>query len=287
MDKALQDTDIPFVSVERVIASKSEKLLKRLPRFVISYLKKIIHQDEVNENLARVKDLYGLDFIEEILRYFEVNIHTIGMENIPEKGRLIFVSNHPLGGFDGLVFMHTISRWNKNVKSISNDILMNIKNLHPLLVGVNMHGPNSRKDVIALNEVITGDDPLMIFPAGLVSRKQKGVIKDLQWKKSFVSMAVKYKRDVVPVYINGRNSNFFYNLSRIRKFLGIKANLEMLYLADETFKQKNKDITIIMDKPISYKVFDKTKRPLEWADWVKEKVYSMEKKHSPDVKSDN
>ncbi|MFC2128850.1 1-acyl-sn-glycerol-3-phosphate acyltransferase, partial [Bacteroidota bacterium] len=260
---------------EKVIAGKSKKLLKRLPKFIISYLKKIIHQDEINENLSRVKDLYGLDFVEEILYYFKVNIETVGFESIPSNGRFIFASNHPLGGFDGLVFMHTISRWNRNVKSISNDILMNLKNLRPVLIGVNKHGSNTREDVKTFTKFLEGDDPIMIFPAGLVSRKQKGVIRDLPWKKSFISMAVKYKRDVIPVHINGRNSNFFYNLARLRKFLRIKSNLEMLYLPDETFKQKNKNIKIIFGNPISYTFFDNSKKPKEWAKWVKARVYAL------------
>jgi 1-acyl-sn-glycerol-3-phosphate acyltransferase len=267
---------LQYVDVEKVIASKSEKLLKRLPGFIISYLKRIIHQDEINENLHRIKDLYGIDFVEEVLDYFEVKIITIGKENIPDKGRFIFASNHPLGGFDGLVFMYEVSRWDRKVKSVSNDILMNIKNLHPVLVGVNMHGPNSRNDVINFQKILKGDDPLMIFPAGLVSRKGNGIIRDLKWKKSFISMATTYKRDIIPVHINGRNSNFFYNLSNIRKLLRIKANIEMLYLPNETFKQKNKNITIRFGKPIPYSKFDKSKRPVEWAKWVKEIVYAME-----------
>jgi len=275
MDGNQKRESIPEVDVEKVIASKSEKLLKRLPGFVISYLKRIIHQEEINENLYRIKDLYGIDFVEEVLDYFDVKINSIGKENIPPEGRVIFASNHPLGGFDGLVFMYEISRWNRNVKSVSNDILMNIKNLHPVLVGVNMHGPNSRNDVVNFKKVLEGDDPIMIFPAGLVSRKQKGIIRDLKWKKSFISMATNYQRDIIPVHINGRNSNFFYNLANIRKFLRIKANIEMLYLPDETFKQKNKNITIRFGEPIPYSKFDKSKRPVEWAEWVKGIVYEM------------
>lgn len=275
MENSKIKKSIPYVDVEKVIASKSETLLKRLPGFVISYLKRIVHQDEVNENLHRIKDLYGIDFVEEVLDYFDVKIKKTGIENVPGKGRFIFASNHPLGGFDGLVFMYTISRWNRNVKSISNDILMNITNLHPVMVGVNMHGPNSREYVINFQKALKSDDPIMIFPAGLVSRKQKGIIRDLKWKKSFISMATTYERDVIPVHINGRNSNFFYNLANLRKFLRIKSNIEMLYLADETFKQKNKNITIRFGKPIPYSNFDKSKKPGEWAEWVKEIVYEM------------
>ena len=161
---------------------------------------------------------------------------------------------------------------------VANDLLMNIKNLHPVFTGVNKHGLSSREDVTDLKEVLAGDDALMIFPAGLVSRKQKGIIRDLDWKKSFISMAIKHKRDVIPVHITGRISNFFYNIASLRKFLRIKSNIEMLYLPNETFKQKYKDIKIIFGKPIPYNVFDKSKNPKDWADWVKEKVYELPKK---------
>ncbi len=117
---------------------------------------------------------------------------------------------------------------------------------------------------------------MLIFPAGLVSRRQAGrVVKDLEWKKSFIHKAVQNKKDVVPVYIEGRNSNFFYNLAYWRKKIGVKANIEMFYLVDEMYKQRGKTLTFIIGKPIPWKLFTSEHREEYWAKKVKEHVYAL------------
>jgi putative hemolysin len=98
---------------------------------------------------------------------------------------------------------------------------------------------------------------------------------DLQWKKTFITKARKYKRDIIPVYISGRNSGFFYNLASWRRKLGIRANIEMLYLVDEMAKQKGKSIKISFGQPIPYTTFDRSKTDVQWAEYVKNKVYSI------------
>jgi hypothetical protein len=98
---------------------------------------------------------------------------------------------------------------------------------------------------------------------------------DLEWKKNFITKAVHYQRDVVPVHFTGRNSPFFYSLYRFRKTLGIKANLEMFYLVDETFKHRNDHLTVTFGKAIPYQTFDHTKTPVQWAKYVKEQVYEL------------
>ena len=154
---------------------------------------------------------------------------------------------------------------------------MNIPNLEGVFVAVNKHGKQSKEAVKIIDEVYKGDDPIVIFPAGLVSRKKKGVISDLDWKKSFISKAKEYQRDVVPVHVSGRCTNFFYNLSNFRKFIGIKANLEMFYLADETYRHRNEHIRIVFGKPVSYETFTTKLRPAAWALKMKELVYRLEK----------
>ncbi|MCY1367259.1 hypothetical protein D9M69_541870 [compost metagenome] len=189
---------------------------------------------------------------------------------------MIFASNHPLGGLDGIAFMHALGRYRKDIKFLVNDILMNIKNLEPLFVPVNKHGKQAREASRLIDETYASDQALLVFPAGLVSRKRRnGVIKDLEWKKNFVSKAKKYKKDIIPVFIEGRNSDFFYNLARFRKNLGIGANVEMFYLADEMFAQRNKKVTIRIGKPVSYQELDSRKTEQEWAETVKEVVYAM------------
>jgi putative hemolysin len=154
---------------------------------------------------------------------------------------------------------------------------MNIKQLQDNFIPVNKHGSQTRENARIMDEAYASDMQMFIFPAGLCSRKQRGKIEDLEWKKSFVTKATKHKRPVVPVFFSGRNSNFFYNLSRIRTFLGIKINIEMLYLVDEMFKQKGQKPHIIIGKPIPFETFDESKTPQEWAKWVKARVYQLKK----------
>ena len=171
--------------------------------------------------------------------------------------------------------MHALGKYRQDIKFIVNDILLNIKNLEPLFVGVNKHGGQGRRGMEQLEEAYAQDHALLVFPAGLVSRKRKGKIEDLEWKKSFISKAKKHEKDIVPVYIDGKNSSFFYNFARFREFLGIKTNIEMFYLADEMFAQKNKKVTICIGKPISYPYFEGSKSDKQWAEEMKQLVYNL------------
>jgi putative hemolysin len=276
-DAPSQNTSRNFIDVDDVFRKKGGKLYPFIPRFLIKYLKKVIHQDELNEALYKFHDRMGLEFIESILKeYFTAEIEVINQENILAHGRYIVASNHPLGGLDGMALMQVIGRKRKDIKFIVNDILLELKNLNQLFIPVNKHGRNSVESVRIIESLYESDDLVIIFPAGLVSRKQKGgIIKDLDWKKSFISKAVKHKRDIIPVYIEGRNSEFFYNFARWRKRLAIKANIEMLYLPNEMFKQKDKKITITFGRPIPYNTFTTAKTYQDWAQWVKTKVYQM------------
>ena len=270
-----KQTETFFIDIEKVISDKNPRLLKILPAFLIRYLKNIIHQDELNEFLKLHGDLEGLDFIREGLKYMEINYEVIGLENLPKEGRYLFASNHPLGGLDGLVFINEVGKIWPRVKFPVNDLLMNIKNLDPIFLPINKHGKQDKQAVIQIEKSYASDDQILYFPAGLCSRKKKGKIEDLEWKKHFITKAVKHKRDIVPVHFSGQNSNFFYNLANLRVLLGIKSNIEMVYLANEMFKQKDKKITVRFSKPISYKMFDKTLSPAEWALKVKKIVYSL------------
>ena len=270
-----KQTETFFIDIEKVIADKNPRLLKILPAFLIRYLKNIIHQDELNEFLKLHGDLEGLDFIREGLKYMEINYEVKGLENLPKEGRFLFVSNHPLGGLDGLVFIHEVGKIWPRLKFPVNDLLMNIKNLDPIFLPINKHGKQDKQAVIQIEKSYASDDQILYFPAGLCSRKKKGKIEDLEWKKHFITKAVKHKRDIVPVFFSGQNSNFFYNLANLRVFLGIKSNIEMVYLANEMFKQKDKKITVRFGKPIPYRMFDKSLSPETWALKVKKIVYSL------------
>jgi len=263
-----------LIDIERVIASKNEKLLKWLPSFILKYLKRIIHQDLINNFLVQEKDRYGLDFVEAILTHFGVKVTVEGAENIEAHKRLIIAANHPIGGMDGIALMHVAGRCRKDIQFPVNDLLMNIPNLKELFIPINKHGSNMENARI-IDRAFEGDKMMLYFPAGLVSRKQSGKIIDLEWKKTFIRKAKTYKRDIIPTYISGLNSPWFYNLALWRKRLGISANLEMLYLVDEMVKQKGKEINIKFGKAIPYQTFDRSKKDIQWAAEVKDTVYQI------------
>jgi putative hemolysin len=276
MDSASENIENQTIDVKDVLYSKNPVLARTIPGFVINYLKRIVHQDEINEFLTKWGHLKDSELIAAFLSHFEIKFKVTGSENIPKSGRFIFVSNHPLGGLDGLVFIYELSKHFHDIKFPVNDILTNIKNLSGIFLPVNKHGAQAKDAAIIIEKAYASDCQILYFPAGLCSRKKRGVIKDLQWYKSFITKSIQHKRDIFPAYFSGRNSNFFYSLSNIRNFLGLKANIEMVYLADEMFKQKDKEIRLIFGEPIPWETFDKTKSALEWADWVKSKSYDLE-----------
>jgi putative hemolysin len=264
-----------FIDIEKIIGEKNPRVLKWMPRFILRYLKRILHEEEVNKAIAETKDIYGYDFCVNIINRFQIKVALEGLENIPKTGGAIFACNHPLGGFDALAIIQDVNPIRSDIKFVVNDILLNLHSLKGMFVGVNKHGTNTKESLEELNKLFESDQAVFVFPAGLVSRKKKGKVEDLEWKKTFVTRSKKFQRNVIPVYIDGKLSNWFYGLANFRKFIGIKANIEMLYLVDELFKQKNKTITIKFGKPIPFSTFDKTKSDPEWADWVKKKVYEM------------
>jgi len=264
------------IDVKNVLFTKNPSLARIIPAFLINYLKRIVHQDELNEFLSKCGHLRDAELIAAGLEYFEIKFRVTGRENIPGKGRYIFVSNHPLGGLDGLVFIYELSKHFNDIKFPVNDILTNIKNLSGIFLPVNKHGAQARDVARKIEEAYASDCQILYFPAGLCSRKKGGVIRDLQWQKSFITKSVEHKRDIVPAFFSGRNSDFFYNLANLRKLLRLKANIEMLYLADEMFRQKGKEIDLVFGKTIPWGTFDKSKTALEWAEWVKTKSYTLQ-----------
>jgi 1-acyl-sn-glycerol-3-phosphate acyltransferase len=275
MNEEMPVERIKPINIRNIFYHKNPGMARLLPGFVFRYLEKIVHQRDINEFLDKHGDKMGLDFARAAIRDFNVRVIIRGDENLPREGRFIFAANHPLGGFDGILLMDVLSHYYTDFKFLSNDLLMNITNLHPIFIPINKHGKQAAEAARKLDKAFLSDIHIVTFPAGLVSRKIKGEIMDLVWQKNFIGKAVYYKRDVVPVHFTGHNSAFFYGLFKIRKFLGIRANLEMFYLVDETFKHRNDTLTVTFGKPIPYITFDKSKTHIQWAKWVKEKVYAL------------
>lgn len=271
------------IDIENVIRSKNPRLLKLIPRFLIRYLKRIIHEDEINITLEKYKDAEGLVFLDHCLREFGVRINVINPENIPYSGRYLLAANHPLGGLDGMALMHVVGKVRKDIVFPVNDILLHLKNLKSLFIPINKHGKNT-DNIKLIDDTFSSDTLILYFPAGLCSRKKKGVICDLEWKNTFIKKSVQYKRDIIPVNIDGKNSKFFYNLANFRKKIGLKANIEMLYLVDEMFRQYEEDINITFGKPIPYTVFEGKTKSREWAERIKKHVYELGVNHNAEFK---
>lgn len=272
----MTDESVFLIDIDKVLQSKAPDKYKYIPKFLISYLKKIVHQDEINVFLREAKDEIGVDFLDASMKFIDAKVEIKGKENLPEGGLYTFVSNHPLGGQDGVALGYILGRhYNGKVKYLVNDILMNLRNLAPLFVPINKTGSQSRDFPTLVKATFESDNQLIMFPAGFCSRKRKGVIKDLEWKKTFIIESVRNQRDVVPIHFGGCNSNFFYRLSKLSEMLGLKFNLSTLYLVDEMFKNKHKTFTVTIGKPIPWQTFDKSKTPAQWAQYVKEIVYKL------------
>ncbi len=275
MNKEVNNEKALYLDLRKIFKEKNPRLAPYIPGFIYAYLNRVLHLNEINAFLAVHGSKTGLAFTKEVIKDFNVTFSLRGEENLPETGRFIFVSNHPLGGFDGMSLLTILGEKYQDVRSLSNDILMSMENLKPLFVPINKHGSMTHESAKILDDAMGSDYQILTFPSGLVSRKTKGVIRDPQWQKSFISKAVQYKRDIIPIHVSGRCSEFFYRLSRFRKFLGIKTNIEMFFLPDETYKHKNGHFTITFGKPVSYNVFDRSKRPEAWAKSMQNYVYSL------------
>ncbi|MDR2473790.1 MAG: glycerol acyltransferase [Tannerella sp.] len=267
------------IDVRKMLQSKMGDKANRIPAFLVNYLIRLVHQDELNDILNRYGEADGVEFMRLLVTdYFKVELNIIGEENIPtdDGKRYIFASNHPLGGFDGICLSYLLgSRYGGKIKCPVNDLLTYIPNLRSIFVPVNKHGKQNRATAAETDDAYASDNQILTFPAGLCSRKRHGVIRDLEWHKSFISKAIQHSRDVVPVYFEGRNSNFFYRLANIRRFFNIKFNLEMLFLPDELFKSKDKKFTVVVGQPIDYQIFKDGSKPTFHASKVMETVYNL------------
>ena len=265
-----------LIDIEEILANKNPQLAKRMPRFILKWIKRIIHQEDINQFLIKHQDKKGIDFAQAIIDDFQITLKVNGQENIPKDGRYIFVANHPLGGLESIGFMRLVyDAFPEQIRFPVNDVLLNLKNFNPIFVPINIYGALGRDASKQMIDLYDSDNQILFYPAGMVSRKIKGQIVDSEWKKTFLSKAVASKRHIVPVHIDAQNSKRFYRIWTWRNLFGIKANLEMFLLPDESFKAKKKTIVYTIGKPIPYKVFNKKYNHRKWAQKVKAHVYAL------------
>lgn len=274
------ETDIKeTINIDKILADKMGNKAKFVPRPLISWLKRIIHQDEVNKYLWESRHLSGTDWLEECVRYLDMTLELVGEENLPAKddGRLYtFVSNHPLGGEDGVALGAIIGRhYDGKFRYLVNDLLMNLPGLAPVCIPINKTGNQSRNFPAMVEAGFKSDNHMLMFPAGICSRKRGDDIRDISWKKTFITKSVEYQRDVVPIHFGGQNSPFFYKLANFSDKYVKKVNLAMLFLVDEMYKNVHKTFRVAIGKPIPWQTFDKSRTATQWAQYVQDIVYKL------------
>lgn len=261
------------INIRELIASKNEKVAKMLPGFFVRYLERLIRVKKINHVLGNYSHLEPNDFIDATFEYIGVESRIFGAENIPTDKRVIFASNHPLGGLDGMALVRKLSDYSPNgVKVVVNDLLMHLEPLAPVFIPINKVGKQKGENLKLYNEAFESDLNVITFPAGMCSRLIDGKIVDLEWKTSFIQKAIACDRVVVPIFVDETNSKSFYRFAKGRKWLNIKANLEMICLPKEMFDQKDKKINVYVGKPI---VVDDSKTPRQWVEIVRKEVYSI------------
>lgn len=263
------------INLEKIIADKNQRLARRIPKLLFRLIKRVLHLNEMNEFLANHCNGTGADNVKSLLKWLNVTYTVHGLENIPSEKRLQFASNHPLGALDGIILLDVINTTVGEPRFLVNDLLLTIQVFSPLFVPVNAYGPTSKEMAKKIETAYASDKQILIFPSGMASRRIKGRVIDLVWKKSFIQKSIEYQRDIVPVFFNGKNSRLFYSIGNIRKFLGIKANIEMFLLPHEMFRKRNHHFHIYFGQSIDYKELCESKNILQCTNEIRKKVYSL------------
>jgi putative hemolysin len=263
-----------LVDIEKILGPK---LRKKLPRFVINFLKRRLHQDQVNEAIMGANPYHGAGFFDEALKYLNITYRTRGEEKLNKDKKYIFVCNHPLGGPEALIIGSVFHRlYGEGFQVPVTPIMANLKPLAEFFTPVNNLSSKQSRDLgERIAKMFNSDQQVVVFPAGLCARKIKGKITEMPWKKMFVPQARRYERDVVPVHMSGHNSKWYFFLCKLSKFLRLKINIGMLYLVDELFKQRGNEFVITFGEPVPYTTFDKSKTDLQWAAEMQERVKAL------------
>ena len=267
------------IDIDKILRDKMGAKAKFVPSFAVNWLKRILHEDEVNQFLWDSRGLSGTEWLTECVRYLDMTLQIEGLENLSDKddGKLYtFVSNHPLGGQDGVALGSIIGKhYDGRFRYLVNDLLLNLPGLKPVSIGINKTGKQSRDFPRMVEAGFKSDNHILMFPAGLNSRKINGKIHDLEWKKTFIAKSVEYQRDVVPIFFGGRNSDRFYRIARFSDKYVKKVNIAMLFLVDEMYRNVGKTFRVVIGKPIPWQTFDKSRTSMEWAKYVEDMVYEL------------
>lgn len=263
-----------LVDIEKILGPK---LRKKFPRFAINFLKRRLHQDQVNEAIMGANPYHGAGFFDEALKYLNITYRTRGEEKLDKDKKYIFVCNHPLGGPEALIIGSVFHRlYGEGFQVPVTPIMANLKPLAEFFTPVNNLSSKQSRDLgERIAKMFNSDQQVVVFPAGLCARKIKGKITEMPWKKMFVTQARRYERDVVPVHMSGHNSKWYFFLCKLSKFLRLKINIGMLYLVDELFKQRGNEFVITFGEPVPYTTFDKSKTDLQWAAEMQERVKAL------------
>lgn len=276
----MREEEHKTIDIDNILQSKMGGKARFVPRFVVNWLRRMVHEDQVNDFLWKHRDIEGVPWLDECVKYLKMHITIEGQENFPDKndGKLYtFVSNHPLGGEDGVALGSIIGhQYDGRFRYLVNDLLLFLPGLRPVCIGINKTGKQSRDFPRMVESGFQSDNHMLMFPAGLNSRKRAdGTIHDIPWTKTFITKSVEYHRDVVPIYFSGRNSERFYRIAKWQEKLGLKINIAMLTLVDEMYRNIDKPYTVKIGKPIPWQTFDKSRTPRQWAQYVEDIVYSL------------
>ncbi len=282
----MTDNDAIRIDLDEVLRQRLPRLSRFIPRFAVEWMERTICQDELNRILDENAGLEGADFARGALKSLGITVEPQFEERLPspENRRVLYVSNHPLGGLDGMALIDYVQRRHGgNVYFVVNDLLSAVKPLEKVFLPVNKFGKQSREAVKAVDEAFAGNDPVIMFPAGLVSRlrrvpymgKKRKLVSDLPWNKMFVNKAHHYKRDIIPIFFSGKNSKKFYRMANLRRRLGIKFNFEMIYLPGEMVRMANSSLTISFGVPLSWEMLTPGRDAAGCAASVRASVYHI------------
>lgn len=267
-----------MISIEKEILAKFPNLKNKTPMLQKSLLKiaqKIVHEDKINDFLEEYSHLKGFDFVEAILEFFKFDFSysSRDIENIPSSGRVVIISNHPLGALDAMCLLKLVSTVRKDVKIVANDFLAGIDSLDSLFINIdNFKNKQSKENIKKIYDALNNEEAIIIFPAGEVSRVSPMGIKDGKWQKGFLKFAQRTNSPILPILVDAKNSKTFYTVSILNK------TFSTILLSDEMFKQRDKNIILKIGKLIPNENITKQYTPrLDIVNQHKRHLYSLKK----------